>query len=70
MDLVYQSRSDKVLDIIELQAGLNILKVIRTTIDIITGISLMFFSKSIASRILKDEKKAPTDPEMPEWEFE
>jgi len=32
----------------------------------------MFFSKSIAYRILKDEKEkeAQTDPDMPEWKIE
>jgi hypothetical protein len=37
--------------LIELKTALNIVRVIRNTIDVIIGLSLMIFSKSIAARI-------------------
>jgi len=36
-------------------------RVIRNTIDVIIGLSLMLFSKSIADRILKEEEKVKSN---------
>ena len=37
------------------------MRVIRNTIDLVLGLSLMLFSKSIADRILKEEQKVQSN---------